>query len=145
MQESPPSFIYPKKEERVNNDKPLEFSRFGGWLHRGKVLAPKVSQILIGSPFCVHMYLVQNDVTNKQNGAMRKEFINYILCLARSSVLCLRTNIKMRDQNLVVRGKNLKRVGELIGPKALRSFVIKGRKLNLKPQIHHVSIASTCQ
>ena len=55
MQESPPSFIYPK-EERVNNDKPLEFSRFGGWLHRGKVLAPSTSVVLYRNLFaCVYV------------------------------------------------------------------------------------------
>ena len=55
MQESPPSFIYPK-EERVNNDKPLEFSRFGGWLYRGKVLASFTSVVLYRNLFaCVYV------------------------------------------------------------------------------------------
>jgi hypothetical protein len=43
----------------------------------------------------------------------RIHYLNF-LCLTRPSVLCLRTNIKMRDQNPVVRGKNFKEVGELI-------------------------------
>ena len=50
---------------------------------------------------------------------MRKEFIGYFLCLTRPSVLCLRTNIKVRDQNPVVRGKSFKEVGGLILTKSL--------------------------
>ena len=45
---------------------------------------------------------------------MGKNSLIIFLCLTRPSDLCLRTNIKMRDQNLVVRGKNFKEVGELI-------------------------------
>jgi hypothetical protein len=45
---------------------------------------------------------------------MRKEFINYIILLTRPSVLCLRTNIKMTDQNAIARGKNFNEVGGLV-------------------------------
>ena len=42
--------------------------------------------------------------------------------------------MKDKDQNPVVLVKDFKTVSGLIGPKALRSFVIKGRKLNLNQQ-----------
>ena len=38
--------------------------------------------------------------------------------------------MKDKDKNTVVRLKDFKKMSGLIGPKALRSFVIKGRKLN---------------
>ena len=52
--------------------------------------------------------------TNNENGGMRKEFINYIFVFDKTFGLVLTYQHKMRDQNLVVHGKNFKEIGELV-------------------------------
>ena len=64
---------------------------------------------------------------------MREECTNFIIFVfGWMNPLPTYPLMKDKDQNPVVRVKDFKTVSGLIGPKALRSFVIKGRKLDLK-------------
>ena len=70
------------------------------------------TQSVLGTPrdpfSCAYVFDIKWCLQTNRMGGWEKNSLIIFLCLTRPSDLFLRTNIKIRDQNLVVRDTNFK-------------------------------------
>ena len=92
------------------------------------------TQSVLGTPrepfLCAYVFCTKWCLQTNRMGGWEKNSLIIFLCLTRPSDLCLRTNIKMRDQNLVVHGKKFKWVGALLLTKVNKKKAQRAKSLN---------------